>query len=51
MPRRQKDCPKKIDQIHQEAKQEEVEKMRGLAACSCHQKYACITYVVHTYTS
>ena len=46
VPRRQKDCPKMIDQIHWEAKQEEAEKMRGLPTCSCHHRYACITYTV-----
>ena len=32
VPRRENNNPKKIDQIHQEAKQEEAEKMRELAA-------------------
>ena len=32
VPRRENNDPKKIDQIHQEAKQEEAEKMRELAA-------------------
>ena len=32
VPRRANNNPKKIDQIHQEAKQEEAEKMRELAA-------------------
>ena len=32
VPRRENNNPKKIDQIHQEAKQEEAEKMRELSA-------------------
>ena len=32
VPRRENNNPKKIDQIHEEAKQEEAEKMRELAA-------------------